>query len=773
MASRWLSVSVLAIAVALVWCGASVAEKRDAALPVNSPRADGRVGEWFILGPFPNSGPGDRTPADAQRRGYVTDYLTSLGGEAQAVLKSDTVVSYGHESGETRRNGSTRVTAKRSGVVDLRAAYHLGYRVAYGFCYIDSPAEQKLYAEIGANDSLKVWVNGALEVDSYHPIGRPVYPGSEVIAFDAHKGLNKILIKVEDLGGPAWAFLVEVFDEDSRAARQAKREAEGKLKAELNAFQAARLVRTDGGGHIFPPGPLPVLDWDKPEDVETAVGVFPLTARWFRDESQNGAFRVAPVTDAKKPGRYAAIVEGTTPSGMLVRRGLTFLCVPKGWTFPAKDLEAYVEGLHLVDFLHKFSFDEPYYKGFWRHRIEKWALEETRSPVGFGDQFAAILVAAFDLTRAAPLPLTFNEDPVVIDGDFQLALRRQLEGKTGPPALAMPHVKKGPPAPVLRVGTPEEAGVSEDAADGIRALCQEWYDDINEWPFTVLVARRGVIVLHEAFGPVEVDTPLWTASAAKEIVGILFAQFVDQGLVDIDQPIGDFLPDFPKQGPKAVTARHCFTHTTGLSGHMLWNGIYNPYLDNVVANGLGYLHPGARQEYTGMGYDLAGRLMEAAGGKNVLRLVHENLLGALGATNTSVGDLAGLWYSTSEDMARIGQLLLNRGSYGNLEFFSPETLERFLPIDLKTIYPDVDVSWGMGMVWMPEPVTDAGLVEEVPADATVLGKRVISHNASSGAIFRVDFDKELVIVQMRDQEGERFKEYTHRFLQAIEAGLQD
>jgi hypothetical protein len=79
----------------------------------------------------------------------------------------------------------------------------------------------------------------------------------------------------------------------------------------------------------------------------------------------------------------------------------------------------------------------------------------------------------------------------------------------------------------------------------------------------------------------------------------------------------------------------------------------------------------------------------------------------------------------------------------------------------------------MGMVWMPEPVTDAGLVEEVPPGATVLGKNVISHNASSGAIFRVDFDKELVIVQMRDQEGERFKEYTHRFYQAIEAGLRD
>jgi CubicO group peptidase (beta-lactamase class C family) len=765
--------SGLVVGVALVWCGVSVAEESEETLPANAPRADGRVADWLVLGPFPNSGPDDSTPADTQRQGYVTDYLTSVGGESRAVLTADTVVSYQHESGETRRNASKRIVAKRSGVVDLRAAYQLGYRVAYGFCYIDSPIKQKLHVLVGANDSVKVWVNGVLEVDSYHEGGRPCRPGSEVITFDAQQGLNKILIKVEDFGGPAWSFLVEVFDEESRAARQKLLEAEGKRKGELSAFQAARLVRTDGGGHIFPPGPLPVLDWDLPEVVEKAVGLFPLEARWFRNAARGGDFRFEPVSQADTPGRYAAIVDGTTSEGVQVRRGLTFWCVPKDWTLPNAELAAYVQALPIVDLRLDNFFNEPYHKQFWRDHIEAMALQDTLGPVGFGDQFEAILLAGLALSRKAARPLNFNQDPMVMDGDFQLALGRQLEGKTGAPALALPRVTTGPPAPMLRVGTPEEAGVSADAAEGIRAVCREWYDDINEWPFTVLVARRGVIVIEEAFGPVEVETPLWTASSAKLIVGLLFAQYVEQGLIDIDQPIGDFLPGFPTQGPKTVTARHCFTHTTGLSGHLVWDGVYNIYLDNIVANGLDYIHPGRRHEYSGTGYDLAGRLMEGAGGKNILRVFHENLLGPLGAKNTSVGDLAGLWYSSSNDMARIGQLLLNRGAYGNREFFSPETLERFLPIDLKTMYPDVDVSWGMGMVWMPEPVTDAGLVEGIPVDATVLGKNVISHNASSGAIFRVDFDKELVIVQMRDQEGERFKEYTHKFFQAIEAGLVD
>ena len=36
-------------------------------------------------------------------------------------------------------------------------------------------------------------------------------------------------------------------------------------------------------------------------------------------------------------------------------------------------------------------------------------------------------------------------------------------------------------------------------------------------------------------------------------------------------------------------------------------------------------------------------------------------------------------FSTPMDMARFGQMLLNRGGYGGYHFFSPETFEAMMP----------------------------------------------------------------------------------------------
>ena len=52
----------------------------------------------------------------------------------------------------------------------------------------------------------------------------------------------------------------------------------------------------------------------------------------------------------------------------------------------------------------------------------------------------------------------------------------------------------------LRDGTPEEAGLSARRLDHARDLAAEWVADGMHPAISVLVARRGVIALHEAFG---------------------------------------------------------------------------------------------------------------------------------------------------------------------------------------------------------------------------------------------------------------------------------
>jgi CubicO group peptidase (beta-lactamase class C family) len=135
-------------------------------------------------------------------------------------------------------------------------------------------------------------------------------------------------------------------------------------------------------------------------------------------------------------------------------------------------------------------------------------------------------------------------------------------------------------------------------------------------------------------------------------------------------------------------------------------------------------------------------------------------------------DMVALTMSTAEDIAKVGQLLLNRGSYGDLEFFSPGTFEQLLPLSLRELYGiDTDEARGIGLEWWLRQLhPDAGK-NGIPADKTILSRNVIGHGAGSGAVFGIDLDNELVIVQTRDWPAKDYEKYLSQFLMAIMDGL--
>ena len=73
-------------------------------------------------------------------------------------------------------------------------------------------------------------------------------------------------------------------------------------------------------------------------------------------------------------------------------------------------------------------------------------------------------------------------------------------------------------------------------------------------------------------------------------------------------------------GPNTLTLRHCFTHTNGFKGHGLFNGVHNPWLENSLSLYIKTDTVGIKYHYNGMGYDLAGKVMEVVSGKSIFRL---------------------------------------------------------------------------------------------------------------------------------------------------------
>ncbi len=525
-------------------------------------------------------------------------------------------------------------------------------------------------------------------------------------------------------------------------------------RAELvAAFQQVPIV-PKAGAFLLTPGPFPELAWEQPYLVEKLWGEVPLRVRWFDADGNE-------VREAAKPGRYGAYVEGAAPGGMTIRRARTFFCL---------DPDAAAAAVH-GSALELPAFSLPgvpkaAQEAHQRH-LSKF-VEQAVFQAIMRDDEAAVLAASLaewdDRAAAQPSPAVRNQE-------YHLAIKRKVLGvEDAYPPLRRP-MPRAEPAPTLRPGTPAEAGLDDGLPQRLRAFCEEWHR-AEGGAFTLVVARRGVIVFHEAFGehegrPATCDTAYPLFSLTKTVTGLMLTQFLDQGLLELDAPLGRVLPDLPVEGPNVVTLRKCMMHVTGLEGHGNFKGLDNPWLDNVVANGIDSVQPAYR--YSGVAYDLAGTAMALVAGKSAPRLFEEHLFRPLAMRNASMTGLGTGAELRAVDLARLGQVILNAGAYGEHTFFRPETLEQFLPQAYEARFPGFaprERDYGLGIRSASEPHPRAG-AEGVAPDAVVLGPRTLGHGAFSGSIFRVDPDTETIVAAGRFAPGENHGQHLRELLALV------
>src|SRR5246127_1959600 len=109
----------------------------------------------------------------------------------------------------------------------------------------------------------------------------------------------------------------------------------------------------------------------------------------------------------------------------------------------------------------------------------------------------------------------------------------------------------------LRPGSPEQVGMLPERVAHVRDLCARWIEEGHTPTLGVCVARRGVIVLHEAFGvlgpgpdspPLRPDALFAVASVTKPITATLVMQLVEDGLLGLNRPAKDYLPEMSGDG---------------------------------------------------------------------------------------------------------------------------------------------------------------------------------------------------------------------------------
>lgn len=149
--------------------------------------------------------------------------------------------------------------------------------------------------------------------------------------------------------------------------------------------------------------------------------------------------------------------------------------------------------------------------------------------------------------------------------------------------------------------------------------------------------------------PVDEHTRFEAGSITKVFTNLLLAQLVEEGRIDLDAPIADYLPEgtiLPEQGDRAITAFDLATHSAGLSGlpdDLMTRGLDNPYsgygAEGLMAWLATYDLPrpiGESFEYSNAGTALLAQAIEAVSGADFADLVEDNILTPLGMDETSL-----------------------------------------------------------------------------------------------------------------------------------------
>ncbi len=539
-------------------------------------------------------------------------------------------------------------------------------------------------------------------------------------------------------------------------------ESEAKRKEdERRQFRAQELITALSGTWIFKPGETPRIVWRDVAAVQRLGGDVRLRIRWF-----DAKLNEVPAPNAS--GRWLAWIEGTAPNGTPFRRGLTFYGMPKDIS------PSYVPDLTIA-FPHFPGPKAPV--ALQEHQAEVLRLANDMLPRTVMDnEQGAILIAG--LAEFPPLgrPARFVESATVLNDDYHLALKLKVQGLQQRVRTLQPPRRREPSAAVLRDGALAEAGMKPDAKAKIDEVCRAWAEDTGE-PFVTLVARRGVIVTHEAFGgdasgqPITRDYRCWVASITKTVTALLFSQFVDQRLIAWDDSLSAVFPDFPKNDPHVPTFRQCLNHTSGLSGHGEFGGMRNPHLENIVLNGIDVNEPNVRYAYCGLGFELAAKAMELIAGKSAVRLYDEHLFRPLGFGDVPIGNASSDGEFTARELGILAQWVANGGSYGQWEFIAPATFNQLLPEPLRVPDHGFVEDEGLGLHWdrHAKPGTPQNSKR---AEDLLFSPHTVGHGSFSGCIFVVDPEQQLVITQVRKHSGPRSAEWSARFFQTIATAVE-
>jgi len=308
----------------------------------------------------------------------------------------------------------------------------------------------------------------------------------------------------------------------------------------------------------------------------------------------------------------------------------------------------------------------------------------------------------------------------------------------------------------------------------------------------------------ESKDPMRTDTVFRIASMTKPITAIAVQMLEEEGKLSVEDPVEKLLPEFKGQmlvkskspqetvlvkPPRPITVRDLLTHTSGLPGGPPagLSDLYSKRHRTLAEAAIAYsqmalqFEPGSKWAYCNAGIDTLGRIVEVASGKSYEAFLQERLFTPLGMkdsffyptaerlakvariykkagnglaiSDNFLGDPvdgkfplpAGGLYSTASDLARLYQMMLNRGTLDGRRYLSEASVGKMTRNHTGGLRAGFTDGIVMGLGWQ---------IVGTPTGVTgMLSPGAYGHGGAFGTQGWLDPKKEMFFVLMVQRSG--------------------
>ncbi len=357
----------------------------------------------------------------------------------------------------------------------------------------------------------------------------------------------------------------------------------------------------------------------------------------------------------------------------------------------------------------------------------------------------------------------------------------------------------------LPMKTPRAVGMSSERLAKIDHVIERGISAGGYPGASVVVGRRGAAVWQKGFGnlswnrgsgAVNAERTIYDLASLTKVVGTTSALMVlyDEGKIHLDDPVAQYIPTFVGPGKERVTLRMLLEHRSGLpAGRDLWRMAHTPEeaREAVIATPLG-CDPGRCYEYSDLGADMLGFVVEAVSGERLDTFLEERVFGPLGMTDThfrpadslktriaptevtpprgyplqgevhdenafALGGVAGHagLFSTAADLAVFAQMMLDGGEYNGVRVIADSTIALFTKRAAGTRALGWDTCGGSGSC------------------GQYLGADAYGHTGFTGTSLWIDPDREMFVVLLTNRVHEARAKRPAKVISDVRADLAD